>query len=346
MSVSKVSDEDWLAQVNGEYGGQDLAAGGAPADEHDSEPHDLDDSDQQCASAPDNNDSEALFLDVPDGTRDHPASTRFDHKVLAGFGGIAAVAVIVALGAGVMFYSGGDKEASRPRDGVADPAAVAVAKPVQTPAPAADADRSLPYTADASGSCGLGSTPAQSMSGTDPRNAFVCVRGGADGQVINLDLSNSYVISAIKLTSGWVGKDASGVSQWSQYRVVTTVQYSFDDVDGTFITQETGNVHGEAVVKVKRRGGERGVVASKITMLIRQTSRPPAQPEPSPAPAGSGQPATAGVLPGILGPGGTDGPPLPSANPFAQTGQTTPNSDPVDAKFAISRLEVIGHEPI
>lgn len=352
LLMSHESDEVWLAKVNADYDQQD---GDLPASEVASSmsgdeesfsaaPVDLDenagsDDRPEPTEVPVPDGTGSVFGDGTDDAQNKPAAKRFDHKVAASFGGIAAAAVVVALAAGVMFYSGDDDTPHAPRDTIAEPAAVAVAKPAPTPAPAPDADRPLPYSADAAGSCAAGSTSAQSMSGSDPRNAFVCVRGGADGQVITLDLSKVYVITAIKITPGWVGKDASDVSQWSQHRVVSTVQYSFNDVDHTFITQETGNVHGEAVVKVKR------VLASKITMLIRQTSRPPAQPEPT-APPANGQGGDGGILPGIFGPGAPTVPPLPSSDPFAIGTHNSPNSDPVDAKFAISRLEVIGHDPI
>lgn len=276
-------------------------------------------------------------LDEGDPARDDDAPAppqRFDHKVATGFAGLAAAAVVIALVAGVMFYSGGDQTPSGARDSVAEPAAVAVAKPAPTPTPEGPwVDRPLPYSADAAGSCPAGSTSAQTMTGSNQRNAFVCVRNGVDGQVIDIDLSKTYVITAISLTPGWVGKDASGASQWSQHRVVTTVQYMFNDTDKTLMTQDTGNVHGEAVIPVKR------VLASRITMLIRQTSRPPAEPQPSATPA----PGTGGLT-DIFTEGAPTATPAPgSADPIF--GQPV-NTDPVDAKFAIGSLKIIGHEPI
>lgn len=277
-------------------------------------------------------------LDEVESAREDDASAapaqRFDHKVATGFAGLAVAAVVIALVAGVMFYSGGDDSASGSRDSVAEPAAVAVAEPAPTAAPEGPGvDRPLPYSADAAGSCPAGSTSAQTMTGSDPRNAFVCVRNGVDGQVIDIDLSKTYVITAISLTPGWVGKDASGASQWSQHRVVTTVQYMFNDTDKTLMTQETGNVHGEAVIPVKR------VLASRVTMLIRQTSRPPAEPQPSATPAPG-----AGGLTEIFGHGAPTPAPAPGGvDPIF--GQPV-NTDPVDAKFAIGSLKIIGHEPI
>ncbi|MBU8819258.1 hypothetical protein KL864_25520 [Mycolicibacterium goodii] len=345
MSAEQDSDEAWLAKVTSQYTGDhqidegpvdldnsssDLLDGGVDARYETGTHETFDGLDEDRTEIVD---PAAVFPDES-GSVHPPAARRFDHKVAAGFGAVAAAGAVVALVAGVMFYSGGAEQATVPSASIADPSvAVAVAKPATTPAPAPDADREIPYIADASGSCpAAGSTPAQTMAGNDPRNAFVCVRGGANGQIITIDLSKTYIITAIKITPGWVGKDDSDVSQWSQHRVVSTVQYSFNDVDRTFITQDTHNVHGEAVVKVKR------VLASKITMLILQTSRPPTQPQNSRAP----QQGEDGLLPGLFG---TDAPaPPPVSNPFALAGQPA-NSDPVDAKFAISRLRIIGHEP-
>ncbi len=177
-------------------------------------------------------------------------------------------------------------------------------------------------------------------------NAFMCVRNLVDGQVIRVDLPKTYVITAISLTPGWLGKDSSGRSQWAQHRVITRVQYVFNDTDHTIIMQDTGNVHGEAVQPVKH------VLASKITMLILQTSRPPAEtttppklgPELGPGP---GVGPMGGLGGGLFGDPGTANS-QPSAPPLAPQmglgGRAT--TDPVDATFAISRLKIIGHEAI
>jgi hypothetical protein len=263
---------------------------------------------------------------------------RFDRKVAWGISGLAAASAVAVLIGALTFYSGSRAQTpASPLTALGDPQAVAVAKPAPSadPSPATGADRPLPYTADAAESCPAGSTAAQTMAGADPRNAFVCVRNGLDGQVIDIDLGKTYVITAISLTPGWVGLDASGVSQWAQHRVITTVQYRFNDTDRTLITQQTGDVHGEAVQPVKR------VLASKVQLLIRQTSRPPAGPTATTA-AGSG-----GGLTSVLG---ADAPTVPllmppvAADVLGPTAQS--NTDPADATFAISTFKIIGHEAI
>jgi len=270
-----------------------------------------------------------------------PAPARFNRRVAWGMGGLAAAAAVAVLAGAVVFYSGGEsgkKPAAPAASSLGDPQAVVVAAPTPSaePSVAAGIDRPLPYAAAAADSCPAGSTSAQTMDGTDPHNAFVCVRGGVDGQVIDIDLGKTCVITAISLTSGWVGLDGSGVSQWGQHRVATLVQYILiNGSERTLVTQDTHNVHGEAVQAVKR------VMASKIRMLIRQTSRPPAEPSPATAAPGGG-----GGLASVFG---TDAPSAPLVAPpagdlFGPAAST--NSDPVDATFAISTLKVIGHEPL
>jgi hypothetical protein len=317
--VSTHTDEDeqdavWLARQMSE----DDELTGVPQQEQEEpqpeqpEPVDLDDDDHDTESA----DEQAA----------KPVSPR------AKFIGLAAAGAAVVLAASALFYTGGcEPGRTTVSREVADP--IATGKPAAPSGPATPSpqtDRPLPYTADASGSCPAGSTSAQTMDGADPRNAFVCARGGLDGQVISIELPKTFVVTAIVLTPGWVGKDASGTEQWPQHRVVSTVQYTFNDSDGTLITQETQNVHGEATIAVKR------VMASRMTMLIRQTARPPAQP-PSTAPT------PAGGLDSILGDRAPSVAPLPQVPIF---GQSATDTDPADATFAISRLKIIGHEAI
>ena len=259
-------------------------------------------------------------LDVAEPDTEEPRPERFDHRVAVWLGGVAACGVVAAIvGAVVLYGHDGPKLAAPRRDSVADPAVTAPRITPPSAAPADDGtDQPLPFTASAA--CPPGSTSAQTLAGADPANAFVCVRDGVDGQVVDIDLGKAYVVSAISLTPGWIGQDSSGASQWTQHRVVTRVQYLLaNGEDRTVLTQDTGNVHGEAVQPVKR------VLASRITMLVLQTSRPPAETPTSTTPA------PGGLLDDVAG---------------DTSAAAAGSADPVDATFAISSLKIIGHEAI
>jgi hypothetical protein len=282
--------------------------------------------------------AEPVDLDDPPGTDGGAGDPepRFDRKVATWLGALGAAAVVAAIVGAVVFYSGPGDEPAPAAASVVDPVAVVTsAAPKSTPDSGGD-DRPLPYSADAANSCPAGgSTPAQTMAANDSRSAFVCVRGGVDGQRIDITLDKMYMITAISLTPGWVGPDSSGKPQWSEHRVVTLVQYMFNDTDATVIEHDTKNVHGESVKPVKR------VMASKITMLIRQTSRPPAD---TPPPSPSAAPGLS--LPSVFGGGAASTTPTPPSSGLPLFGDTQSNSDPVDATFAIGSLKIIGHEPV
>jgi hypothetical protein len=245
---------------------------------------------------------------------------------------LCAVAVIVA--ALVTFSDTAPAPSARPTP----PAAVSAAPaPIPTAAPA-DQDQAVPYTASAN--CPAGSTSAQALTDTSSDSAWVCVRGSqgatVDGQVLHIDLGRSYVLAAVSITPGWVAKTPGGKDEWLAHRVVTRLQYNFNDTDNTVLTQDTANTHGPVTAPLPHK-----VLASRVTVVIQQTTRPPASPLPSPE-------ATGPDLPGFgdstLGP---DGAPLPpdataSADP-APLGEQ--DSDPVDATFAVSALKFLGHEP-
>jgi hypothetical protein len=256
---------------------------------------------------------------------------KLDRKVVVRFGGLGAGAVVICVLAAMLLSGGGQGKQAGDDSGSRPAAVITTAAPTPVAADATGVDRPLTFTASAN--CPAGSTSAQTLDGTDPTNAFVCVRNLIDGQVIRLDLSRTYVITAISITPGWVGLDSSGRSQWAQYRVVTRVQYAFNDPDRTMIVQDTGNVHGEAVQPVKH------MLASQITMVILQTSRPPSE---TPAPfLGPGSVPQGGGLFGSPGAGTTS----TASPPMAGVGGRT-TTDPVDAKFAISNLKIIGHEAV
>lgn len=260
----------------------------------------------------------------------HPP--RFDVKV-AGF--IAAVVVgallILIVGASAAFS--GSSKAPEPV-----PAAATLVPPpapsASAPAAAQGVDHPIPYEAEAK--CPEGSRPAQNLS--DPSKAFVCVRKGLDGWVIHIYLGSkaqprSYRVTAIALTPGAVDRDAGGADQWSQHRVASLLQYNFNDDTRSVVQQDTGNVHGEVVQPIAN------VLASEITIIVRQTSRPPKAP-PSSAP---GAPQGGTAIDSILN---TDKDTPWTPPPLGAGTDSSVPDDPVDATFAMSGLKILGHEPL
>jgi hypothetical protein len=245
--------------------------------------------------------------------------------MMLGAGLVLALAVVVA--ALVIFG------ASPPPPSPQRPAPVASVAPSVPPsagAAPADQDQAIPFAASAN--CPAGSTSAQALSEAASDSAWVCVRGGVDGQVLRVDLGKSYVLTAVSVTPGWVAKTPGGKDEWLAHRVVSRLQYMFNDADRTIVAQDTGNTHGPVLLPLRK------ILASRVTVIVLQTSRPPADPVPTTA-AGPG-----GFLDSVLGAGGA--PPAPDAaqtsDPMAAGEQ---GSDPVDATFAMSELKFLGHQP-
>jgi hypothetical protein len=111
------------------------------------------------------------------------------------------------------------------------------------------------------------------------------------------------------------------------------VQYVFNDTDRTIFTQDTGNTHGPVTTPLPHK-----VLASRVTVVILQTARPPASPLP-----GATEPAAPGFGDSVLGPDGA--PLLPDATASADPDPLGDSADPVDATFAMAALKFLGHEP-
>jgi hypothetical protein len=268
------------------------------------------------------NPDEPVNLDVevdagPAAEPDPNAGARRTAMWLAGAVAIAVITIATVL---LGPWTADPPPSQRPTPPPVVPAPPAAA-PVSA-APTPSVDRALPYTASAN--CPAGSTSAQSLTDSARDSAWTCVRGeqGArvDGQVLHVDLGGSQVVSAVSVTPGWVAKTPGGKDEWLQHRVVTRLQYVFDDADHTIFTQDTGNAHGPVTTALPTR-----ILASRVTVIVLQTARPPASPPPS-------------VDPDTPAPAGLDG---PVVGPTDQSAE-----DPVDATFSISALTFLGHQPM
>ena len=262
---------------------------------------------------------------------------RYNKKIAAGFVVVTVLATLAVSGALLAMRSG--PHTADP-DHTAHPStqvSVLAAPATGTPA-AGDQDSPIPYTATSVG-CLPGSTAAQSVAGPDSTQAWVCVTGGNIGQYLVLNLGRSMVITAVSITPGWVGADASGADQWHQHRVLTRVQWSFNDVPPTVVPQDTRSVHGEAAKAMPARG----VLASRIIMLVQETARAPVDTTPTTSPT----PGPRGLLGGVLGPPIPAEPPPTSTTTAVLPGEPADQShtDPADNTFAVSSIKIFGHPP-
>lgn len=263
---------------------------------------------------------------------------RYNKNIALGFAAATVVATLLVSGALLAMRS--QPHTNEATHGAQPTTRLSVVAAPASPTAAPDnPDAAIPYTATSVG-CLPGSTAAQSVAGPESTQAWVCVTGGSVGQYLVLDLGRSMIITAVSITPGWVGADASGADQWHQHRVLTRVQWSFNDTPPTVVPQETASVHGEATKPMPNRG----VLASRIIMLVQETGRAPADTTPTTTPP----PGGGGILGEVLGP------PAAPADPASPTSSTTPlpgqpadstRTDPADNTFAVSSIKIFGHPP-
>ena len=328
-------DQDWLRGIGVSTAGPDTG----PQSSY--EPHAAPDDDEVRSShgsdrEPDEPDEtnhaggDVADLDLPsdDPPADSKAPTslpRFTPWVAVTFGVAAVLATVVTVGAGVL--TSRDPRPPQPPPHTSTAARPAAPVPPTSTTPATT-DVPIPFTASAD--CPPGSTAAQSLADPQARTPWICARP-VDGQVLTIDLGRAYVITAVSIVPGAVNKtgtDDQG-DPWLQHRVVSRVQWQFNDTDRTIKTQNTGDIHGEVVMPVPN------LLASAITVIIQETSRPPMV---APTTAAPGREDS--ILAPILG-----APPSPDQQSPQLPGQPQP-ADPSDGTFAVSSIKIIGHKAI
>jgi hypothetical protein len=260
-------------------------------------------------------------------------------KAAAALGAGLVVGLVAIVGALTMFGRSDSTplpDRAAPRASAmapAAPAAVVSASAVRAP----DQDQAVPFTASAN--CPAGSTTAQALTDTTGDSAWVCVRGApgseVDGQVLHIDLGRTYLLTAVSITPGWVAKTPGGKDEWLTHRVVSRLQYIFNDDDRSIFTQDTGNTHGPVTTPLPNR-----VLASRVTVIILQTARPPASPPPVPGSSGEQPGFLDSVIGADNGPAPADATQTSAPDPAGQT-----DSDPVDSTFAVSAMAFFGHLP-
>jgi hypothetical protein len=320
--------------------GDDVAAGlvEAPlpddADQVDQRPHDLDE-----PQPPGQGEAQAT-ADVNAGAR---------RTALWLGSGVAVVAVVIVLA--FMVLGGGPAPAPPVQHHATTHAVVAAPSTTNLPVPAQD--QAVPFTAWTD-SCPNGPGSPLALTDTSTDSAWVCSRGPqesfVDGQVLHVvftcdatrpQSTCSYMLNAVSVTPGWVAKTAGGKDEWLQHRVVTKLQFNFfngNQLVADPFPVETNSVHGPVSATLPTK-----VLASRVVVLILHTARPPAAPLPTtatPAPD-SGDQLPGGLVDSALATGGDNTASTPAPVDVA----SGPGSDPVDATFAVSQLQFLGHSP-
>ena len=151
------------------------------------------------------------------------------------------------------------------------------------------------------------------------------------------------MLNAVSVTPGWVAKTPGGKEEWLQHRVVTRLQFNFFNgnqlVADPFLV-DTHSIHGPVPATLPAK-----ILASRVDVIILHTERPPAAPLPTTTGPGRGPDVMGPAPPGgladsVLGPSATEPATPPPADPAGAT-----DSDPVDATFAMSRMQFFGHSP-
>ncbi|MGH3556050.1 MAG: hypothetical protein ACRDTK_00755 [Mycobacterium sp.] len=326
-------DQGWLRRIGVTTAKPDR--GPQSSDEPDAAPDDKDLGASHYSDLEHENDyaaGDVVDLDRPSGepppaNSEEPRSLRrFTPWVAVAFGAAAVLATTVTVGAGVL-------TSRDPRPAQPPPHNSAAARPPAPVPPTSSTptttDAPIPFTASAD--CPPGSTAAQSIADPQARTPWICARS-VDGQVLTIDLGRAYVITAVSIVPGAVNKTGSDDQgdPWLQHRVASRVQWQFNDTDKTIKAQNTGKVHGEAVMPVPN------LLASAITVIIQETSHPPmVAPTTTAAPGREDS-----ILAPLLG-----APPSPDQQSPQLPGQSQP-SDPSDGTFAVSSVKIIGHKAI
>lgn len=257
-------------------------------------------------------------------------------------GALVGITVLATVAASVIMVATSRDDPAPKRAQV--PALAVGAPTVEPTTPAEDEDALIPYMASGDPQetgCYDGSSSPGALQETDTESAWVCVRGfggaggGTNGQKLSMKLGNEqtgprwYMVSKIKITSGWVPKVQGGRDDWSKHRVPTRVRFVFNDSSDPSRPPSHWDVDTHGARGPVSVTGPRPVLASEITMVILETQRPAAD---DPATTDSASPTTTTPL-------------YPELTPTETPTEDPQNPAAVDATFAISLLQIEGKAP-
>ncbi|MFC9897794.1 discoidin domain-containing protein [Nocardia sp. NPDC127579] len=181
--------------------------------------------------------------------------------------GLICVGVAILLVLALM-TSGGAEDERRTLE-----IATATAAPSTTPPPtsAATSATTLIKAESATANCPPGGTPGMDAFSGQPGKAWSCARAfKVDGQILTIDLGQTYQIDSIGIVPGWDSVGADGTDQWARYRTVSRVSYRFDDPNATTYTQQTLDQRTLVVTTF-----ETPVTASKVVLTVQESKGGP-----------------------------------------------------------------------
>lgn len=195
------------------------------------------------------------------------------------------------------------------------------AKPTPSATAADDAPIPVTFTSDC-----VGQTDPKLAGSLEARSAWRCPTGGVPfGQVLLGTFPKPYVVTGIKYWAGFNGVDTDGGDAWFRNRLLMLVQFVFNNPDKTLVESTPRGERHEIVIPVEH------VLASTITMTVRESAPPP------PAPV---------TVPTAPPPGAnSEDPPLPNLETLLPGATQNPDAanDPNAADIAMWGFQVIGH---
>lgn len=256
--------------------------------------------------------SEADDSEAAQGDPEEPAGPAgrpgVDRQILRS---LAALVGVVAVIAGLVWWFVQPSTPPAPVHTIAAPPGAAL--PVTSTVPAAPADGPVPITLTAV--C-PGQTDPKLAASTDHRSGWVCPTGGVPfGQKLVVTLATPAVITGIKLWPGFNGAGADGRDEWSRHRLLSEVQFVFNDRDLTMLPGSPNGERREYALVVNH------LVASQVEMTVLDSVPAPPQPTLTPtAAAPRADPAAVPELASIFATGPADGANAPDAASIAVTG--------------------------
>lgn len=186
---------------------------------------------------------------------------------------LGALGVVLVILLGIIVLTGGEDDTPPPEP---EPEQQQVEESEDNQPAAAIPGTIAPANVEAR--CANDNSDPAAMFDTDNSTAWICQRlFGVDGVPVTIDLGSQSTISSVAITPGFNFVAPRGEDEWTNHRVVTRVQWQFDDPDNSQFTQEIVPSRNSVKMDIP------DVPATQVTMTILATQpAEPGAPEPEP----------------------------------------------------------------